>query len=460
MYVVGATMGYDDTSSSYSPPEGSIHPYIAKMDLETMEPLWFTQLEATYDATATTTSTTPTDAQAYGCAVHDTTVYVAGVVTDGAVMVMAGGKSFGNDDLFVAQLSAVSGTVHWVQQMGTSEKERMAPGGGLTVDPVTGHAIVLAQTKGDMYRRHRQQTAKPATRRRRRRKLGTTNNFNEVVLFSVASDGTFLEPGVEDTGQEDVPAALTPTNKQVPVAVQLIDADKLYHPHRPLVFWLIVSIIIGLIFCLFRCIHTKRKEGALARRTVDQDSSLPTTTNIAPGRRHSGSGIGSRPTLAASRFNNSYQFQSARAFQEDEDESAETVWFSPYGWRGDQSIPQSSTPLRRLTGRLSAVQVANTAEQEDNPMDESFWESISEELQLDDDSNTSGGSRLSSRASSLTPSDDDSHILLEDTLQLEQDDTSGCSRASDNDPCTLHFEDEDTAVFSTFRKSPFNVAVP
>jgi hypothetical protein len=105
----------------------------------------------------------------------------------------------------------------------------------------------------------------------------------------VASDGTFLEPGVENTGQEDEPAPLTtPTNKQTaaPMVVQPIDVD----PRKPLGFWLIMSIIIGFIILvfitcrLFRYFHTKRKEGFLALRTVEADSPQ---TNLAPGGRHS-----------------------------------------------------------------------------------------------------------------------------------------------------------------------------
>jgi hypothetical protein len=48
----------------------------------------------------------------------------------------------------VAQLNVTTGNVNWINQMGTSENERMAHGGGITVDPLTGNAIVLAQTEG------------------------------------------------------------------------------------------------------------------------------------------------------------------------------------------------------------------------------------------------------------------------------------------------------------------------
>jgi hypothetical protein len=58
---------------------------------------------------------------------------------DGAVMA---GESAGKNDLFVSQLSVTTGNVNWINQMGSSENERMAHGGGITVDPLTGNAIV------------------------------------------------------------------------------------------------------------------------------------------------------------------------------------------------------------------------------------------------------------------------------------------------------------------------------
>jgi hypothetical protein len=103
-----------------------------------------------------------------------------GVVKDGAVM--AGESALaGNNDIFLSQLSVTTGHVNWINQMGTSENERMAHGGGITVDPLTGNAIVLAQTEGGMYRQ------KAASAAAARQQLAT--NSNEVVLFSVASDG-------------------------------------------------------------------------------------------------------------------------------------------------------------------------------------------------------------------------------------------------------------------------------
>lgn len=59
-----------------------------------------------------------------------------------------------------------------------------------------------------------------------------------------------------------------------------------------------------------------------------------------------------------------------------------------HGWRDDQFTPQSPTPLRRLTKRLSAAQKAFNAplpEQDGNLMDEVFWESQIDESRIDDD---------------------------------------------------------------------------
>jgi hypothetical protein len=68
-------------------------------------------------------------AQAYGCDVHKTAVYVAGVVKDGAVMA---GESAGKNDLFVSQLSAATGDVNSINRMGSSENEQIAHGSGIT----------------------------------------------------------------------------------------------------------------------------------------------------------------------------------------------------------------------------------------------------------------------------------------------------------------------------------------
>jgi hypothetical protein len=86
--------------------------------------------------------------------------------------------SAGKNDLFVAKSSAgsIEGNLEWVRQVGTSESENLAHGGGIVLD-ASDNAIVLGKTTGDMYRQ---------------REAGET--ATELVLFAVTQDGTLQAP--------------------------------------------------------------------------------------------------------------------------------------------------------------------------------------------------------------------------------------------------------------------------
>ena len=180
MYVVGKSQGkIRDLSDDQQPPEGTTHAFVAKVKIETLTAEWlhhFT-MQANQDALA--------HAAAYGCAVTtDNLLYVAGVVDDGAKMndaSIAPGAAM--DDVFVAQLNGRSGEVNWIQQVGSDQSDRLAKGGGISVDN-DGNAIVYAETAGSMFAEWR----------------GDMEDHVEAVVFTMSKkDGSYADlyvPGI------------------------------------------------------------------------------------------------------------------------------------------------------------------------------------------------------------------------------------------------------------------------
>jgi hypothetical protein len=185
-YVVGKTMGkIRDIPDDQQPPEGSVHAYVAKVDLKTLGALWLKHF------TMTLPSGGPVEAEALACTVTPDSnglnvVYVGGTIKDGAEMDGQGNngeKSYGKDDIFVASMDGGTGEVNWIQQMGTSENDHFACGQGLDVDSF-GNAIVYAETGGNFYDQHE----------------GNPDAPDLVVMTVNKLDGSFLSPAIQGEG--------------------------------------------------------------------------------------------------------------------------------------------------------------------------------------------------------------------------------------------------------------------
>jgi hypothetical protein len=159
--------------------QGSAFAYVAKFDnIDALDtpPIWSQQMKVT------------TTVDQVKCAITNdgAVLYVAGTVTDGGNMIDAG-NSAGGDDIFVAQLSSVSGDINWRKQIGTSGDERL---GSLAVDD-SGNAILYGDTTGSMYREK-------------------NGSFADLFLFSVSRLNGEYEPLNQPSPTDGKPPASEP----------------------------------------------------------------------------------------------------------------------------------------------------------------------------------------------------------------------------------------------------------
>jgi hypothetical protein len=147
-YVVGATKGDMDgiQDNQLDIEAGSLQGFIQKMNANTLHGRWTVQFGAK-------NAELETAAYALGCVVSGGAVYVAGVVEGSAGMVQGQDviQSFGGDDMWVAQLDGVEGTVNWLKQVGTDGDDQLARHGGIFADS-EGNAVLFGDTTGSLYR--------------------------------------------------------------------------------------------------------------------------------------------------------------------------------------------------------------------------------------------------------------------------------------------------------------------
>jgi len=144
IYIVGAT---DEVLPGY--PEGSTHPFIAKIDLNGLTRVWRAHLPMDTDFS------NPPEAHGLGCAVAPDSVggkvYLVGNIKDGAVMRDAEEVfTHGKDDIFIVQFDATNGDIEWIRQVGSEDNDRLAHGNPITLD-ADGNAIVFGNTYGSLY---------------------------------------------------------------------------------------------------------------------------------------------------------------------------------------------------------------------------------------------------------------------------------------------------------------------
>uniref|UniRef100_A0A7S2H8Y4 Uncharacterized protein n=1 Tax=Helicotheca tamesis TaxID=374047 RepID=A0A7S2H8Y4_9STRA len=180
-YVVGYTTGALDGVDSSGAEGFGKQAFIMKMNLDSLEsPIWTQQLGPNNQSG---------DTFGIGCAVtpDGNDVYLSGIVTNGSGI--QGTDKFsttseGGDDVFVAKYDAAYGKIQFLQQIGTSENESLARGGGITVD-TEGNAILMGTTKGSLMRYRGKQNRE---RRTADAFFGHTYNTADVFVMSVSRE--------------------------------------------------------------------------------------------------------------------------------------------------------------------------------------------------------------------------------------------------------------------------------
>mmetsp|Transcript_21392 Transcript_21392/g.59487 ORF Transcript_21392/g.59487 Transcript_21392/m.59487 type:complete len:1310 (-) Transcript_21392:549-4478(-) len=153
--MIGSRINEDKAVLLTAP--GSTFAFVQKRNSQTLEMVWGRVWGANhYPSDHTKPSTT----RAIGCtALKDGTLYVAGIVEDGAHVKRGGGTPHEGDDVVVTRFNAATGELVWITQFGSEDgSERLAPSGALTVDR-HGNLIIFGDTSGSLYKTHDRHTA-------------------------------------------------------------------------------------------------------------------------------------------------------------------------------------------------------------------------------------------------------------------------------------------------------------
>lgn len=159
MDTFGHNSGGSQHTSNYK--SGTYHAYILKLNVVSREVLWVAQLGGTMADTEILPGYAKSpEVHGIACAVtpDGQDVYLAGIVKGGTVLhpepqdvENVDARSYGGDDIFLAQYNANEGSLNYAMQIGTTEDDTLAPGNSL-VTTDTGDAIILGNTKGSLMR--------------------------------------------------------------------------------------------------------------------------------------------------------------------------------------------------------------------------------------------------------------------------------------------------------------------
>jgi hypothetical protein len=148
IYIAGSTRG--DMLNDVAETNNGVDAFLIKLDGRTLETVWTYQL----GAQPREADSDPATATGVACAVtpDGQNVYLAGNVKSDAVLDLAGTiSSYGDDDVYVVQLTSDTGKVNFVRQIGSEDRDAVAFRHGLAVDE-DGNAVLTGSTFGSFYR--------------------------------------------------------------------------------------------------------------------------------------------------------------------------------------------------------------------------------------------------------------------------------------------------------------------
>jgi len=134
--------------------EESLMPFLRKVDIDDLKPIWTTQWAAMPE-NSSSKSKIPTNAYAMDCYVNidEEAVYVVGSVTKDAAMTQGDIEMInqGGDDIWVAKIDENTGNVFWLTQLGSPDNEYLARHGSIAVNN-EGNVLIYGDTNGSLYR--------------------------------------------------------------------------------------------------------------------------------------------------------------------------------------------------------------------------------------------------------------------------------------------------------------------
>lgn len=162
-YIVGSTgdpsgMGTPTTKHKavLHARDGSLHGFVQKIHLKTLERVWGTTWSAKYDVSR---SELKSITAGIGCRVNeDGTLYVAGIVEDGAWVIHDRETVHAHNDIVALKLNSGTGDVEWLTQFGSEDgDENLARSGAIATDP-NGNLVLLGDTTGSLFRKRDDET--------------------------------------------------------------------------------------------------------------------------------------------------------------------------------------------------------------------------------------------------------------------------------------------------------------
>jgi len=200
VYVTGYTKGgilgdgFEPIVMDASVPQGH-SAFIQSIDVETMTTNWVRQIAV--DVLDETNIYHGPDIMGMACAVVEKViaegqkeyplVYMAGNIGPNGHFVSGSAKP-GGKDIFIAQMDTLDGQIMYMNQIGSSMDDTLAPRNGLVVDK-EGNAIILGNTRGSL----------------QRQKTDEQGGYSDIFVMSIGKEDGKVKVPVDQSGGTSPP---------------------------------------------------------------------------------------------------------------------------------------------------------------------------------------------------------------------------------------------------------------
>ena len=348
IYVVGMTDGILDHQAYATQQQqssalrvGVYQAFIQKINAATLSVQWTKQLGATKFLNGTNT-TQYGSIHGISCAVTPDGfhVYLGGTVLSGATITPDGGsttatKSYGRDDIFVAQYMTSDGKLNYVKQIGTPQDDTLANGVSLVADKY-GNAIVLGNSRGSLFG------------------LDTFANLtNKVILLSIdRGTGNHVdisgetEPTEElvesTTSQQPTPGPQVALDNESSIS-SWSDLSRVNVVYICVLGILTTAILVSVVVSCYTCRQRNRTDKMISRYLLSL--AAEDSINKKNSRRDNGANVDRMNDVEHAKLFTKGEYDREYATESSYDDDYETVSFVPASQQGTEQTSLHAGPV-------------------------------------------------------------------------------------------------------------------